>query len=309
MKTRSDAVVFRQVKIDDLDVAGAAALAVRRGLEQPPRQMMRFGQKKEADLSDVRARRDVNQVIFGFGVEGVIARKAEKGFVHLLEVPGIFKPDWAKHDFRFRGNGRDVPAQLFGEGGLLQAMEKFEAIDNQIGLLADGDRRSPVLPAVRMLAQIEGGSEQSNDDNRQWHPIHIYKSIDTKIVFENGRICLYAQTTQMKQHTPSIEFGHLLALFMYKSELIGSRRMNMANESYNVYVQDKGVPVKAWTKGVPLEDQARQQLLNAAQMPFIFQWVAVMPDVHRGIGATVGSVIPTRARSSRPRSASTSAAA
>src|SRR5208282_5156496 len=51
------------------------------------------------------------------------------------------------------------------------------------GLLADRDRRSPVLPAVRMLAQIKGGPEQSDDDNRQWHPIHIYKSIDTKIVF------------------------------------------------------------------------------------------------------------------------------
>src|SRR6202048_2574011 len=81
---------------------------------------------------------------------------------------------------------------------------------------------------------------------------------------------------------------------MYKSELIGSRRMKMANESYNVYVQDKGVPVKAWTKGVPVEDQARQQLLNAAQMPFVFQWIAAMPDVHWGIGATVGSVIPTK---------------
>ena len=52
----------------------------------------------------------------------------------------------------------------------------------------------------------------------------------------------------------------------------------MANESYNVYVQDKGVPVKAWTKGVPVEDQARQQLLNAAQMPFVFQWIAAMPE-------------------------------
>jgi tRNA-splicing ligase RtcB len=68
----------------------------------------------------------------------------------------------------------------------------------------------------------------------------------------------------------------------------------MADESYNVYTQEKGVPVKAWTKGVPVEDQARQQLLNAAQMPFVFQWIAAMPDVHFGIGATVGSVIPTR---------------
>ncbi|PSJ19286.1 RNA-splicing ligase RtcB, partial [Halomonas sp. ND22Bw] len=39
---------------------------------------------------------------------------------------------------------------------------------------------------------------------------------------------------------------------------------------------------------------ARAQLARAAQMPFIFKHVAAMPDVHIGIGATVGSVIPTK---------------
>src|ERR1700757_4753292 len=56
---------------------------------------------------------------------------------------------------------------------------------------------------------------------------------------------------------------------------------------------DNGVPIKAWTKGVPLEDAAQKQLLNVASLPFIYKWVAAMPDVHWGIGATVGSVIPT----------------
>src|SRR5260370_8847240 len=64
--------------------------------------------------------------------------------------------------------------------------------------------------------------------------------------------------------------------------------------NYNVLTTENGVPVKAWTKGVQLEDQARTQLLNVAQLPFIFKWVAAMPDVHWGIGATVGSVIPTK---------------
>src|SRR5947207_7123820 len=64
--------------------------------------------------------------------------------------------------------------------------------------------------------------------------------------------------------------------------------------NYNLLRTETGVPVKAWTKGVPLEEQARQQLLNVAQLPFIFKWVAAMPDVHWGIGATVGSVIPTQ---------------
>src|SRR5467141_288211 len=65
-------------------------------------------------------------------------------------------------------------------------------------------------------------------------------------------------------------------------------------KSYNVLTTENGVPIKAWTKGVQLEDQARKQLLNVAQLPFIFKWVAAMPDVHWGVGATVGSVIPTK---------------
>jgi tRNA-splicing ligase RtcB len=70
----------------------------------------------------------------------------------------------------------------------------------------------------------------------------------------------------------------------------------MAHEekSYNLIEVEKGVPIKAWTKGVPLEEQARAQLRNVAELPFIFKWVAAMPDVHWGIGATVGSVIPSK---------------
>jgi tRNA-splicing ligase RtcB (3'-phosphate/5'-hydroxy nucleic acid ligase) len=62
---------------------------------------------------------------------------------------------------------------------------------------------------------------------------------------------------------------------------------------YNV-IESKNVPIKAWTNGVPVEESARQQLLNVASLPFIHKHVAVMPDVHWGMGATVGSVIPTK---------------
>ncbi len=54
-----------------------------------------------------------------------------------------------------------------------------------------------------------------------------------------------------------------------------------------------GVPVKMWTRGVPVEDEAKRQLINAARLPVVFKHIAAMPDVHFGIGATVGSVIPT----------------
>ncbi len=53
-------------------------------------------------------------------------------------------------------------------------------------------------------------------------------------------------------------------------------------------------PIKAWIEGVPLEAEARAQLLNIASLPFIHEHVAVMPDVHLGKGATVGSVIATK---------------
>ncbi len=54
------------------------------------------------------------------------------------------------------------------------------------------------------------------------------------------------------------------------------------------------VPIKAWIKGVPIEDAAAQQLHNVARLPFVFKHVAAMPDVHWGMGATVGSVIATK---------------
>lgn len=68
----------------------------------------------------------------------------------------------------------------------------------------------------------------------------------------------------------------------------------MGESNYELIEVEGGVPVKAWTRGVPFEDEARAQLHNVARMPFIHGWVAAMPDVHWGIGATVGSVIPTR---------------
>lgn len=52
--------------------------------------------------------------------------------------------------------------------------------------------------------------------------------------------------------------------------------------------------VKAWTQYVDFAENAKQQILNIASLPFIYKHIAVMPDVHLGKGATVGSVIPTR---------------
>ena len=61
-----------------------------------------------------------------------------------------------------------------------------------------------------------------------------------------------------------------------------------------VFEQTPGAaPIKAWTQGVPVDESAWNQLRNVARLPFVHKHVAAMPDVHFGIGATVGSVIPT----------------
>lgn len=66
----------------------------------------------------------------------------------------------------------------------------------------------------------------------------------------------------------------------------------MSTRNYEVFESD-GRPIKAWVRGVPVEEAALRQLQNVASLPFIHRWVAAMPDVHWGLGATVGSVIAT----------------
>jgi tRNA-splicing ligase RtcB len=65
-----------------------------------------------------------------------------------------------------------------------------------------------------------------------------------------------------------------------------------AHDTYEIHYGGIA-PIKAWTRGVPVEADALEQLRKIALLPFIHRHVAVMPDVHVGKGATVGSVIPT----------------
>jgi tRNA-splicing ligase RtcB len=57
-------------------------------------------------------------------------------------------------------------------------------------------------------------------------------------------------------------------------------------------IHEGAVPVMIYTGEV--EAAARQQLVNISKLPIVHHHVAAMPDVHLGIGATVGSVIPTK---------------
>src|SRR5262245_21327318 len=63
--------------------------------------------------------------------------------------------------------------------------------------------------------------------------------------------------------------------------------------AYAEYTEHRARPIKAWVEGVPFEPGALQQVRNVARLPIVYGHVAVMPDVHAGIGATVGTVIAT----------------
>jgi tRNA-splicing ligase RtcB len=56
-------------------------------------------------------------------------------------------------------------------------------------------------------------------------------------------------------------------------------------------VNDKIMTFLPWSE---IEEEARQQIINTSQLPFLFKWVAVMPDCHYGKGATIGTVMATK---------------
>jgi tRNA-splicing ligase RtcB len=68
----------------------------------------------------------------------------------------------------------------------------------------------------------------------------------------------------------------------------------MRERDHQILTVEHGAPIMLWTHGVPVEEEAKQQLMNTARLPFIFGHIAVMPDVHVGKGSTIGSVIPTQ---------------
>jgi tRNA-splicing ligase RtcB len=59
-------------------------------------------------------------------------------------------------------------------------------------------------------------------------------------------------------------------------------------------LQTRHVPISLWTRAHEVEPQALDQLRNIAALPWAYHHIAVMPDVHLGKGATVGSVIAMR---------------
>jgi tRNA-splicing ligase RtcB len=77
-----------------------------------------------------------------------------------------------------------------------------------------------------------------------------------------------------------------------KEQSMSSFTTTIPAGDHTVYLGSRS-PIKAWTHGVEVEESAHDQLRHIADLPFVFKHVAVMPDVHAGIGSTVGTVVPT----------------
>ena len=97
-----------------------------------------------------------------------------------------------------------------------------------------------------------------------------------------------------RRFDPAPGFARDVSPIVVAGTMIAFEEVKMTEALYDFQHVEGGVPIKMWTRGVPVEGEARAQLSRAAQMPFVFKHIAAMPDVHVGIGATVGSVIPTK---------------
>lgn len=75
---------------------------------------------------------------------------------------------------------------------------------------------------------------------------------------------------------------------------MGGAFRGTAMSNYEVLTSEGSRPVKMWSHGVEIDDKSREQLRNVASMPFVYKWVAAMPDAHFGKGCTIGSVIATK---------------
>lgn len=54
------------------------------------------------------------------------------------------------------------------------------------------------------------------------------------------------------------------------------------------------VPIKCWLPKEELEENVLEQALNLAELPFVFKWIALMPDCHYGYGMPIGGVLATK---------------
>src|ERR1700677_806293 len=184
-KARGDPVILGQIEIDDLDRSWRTPISFWRTLHQPARHIPRLGQEKQADLRDVSTCRDVDEVVFRFRIERVLAREFEKSLVDFLKIPRVVELHLVLADFRFRRNSSHVSTHCFCQGRVALPMQQFKATHNKVWLSAERNGRAPILPPIGVFAHVEGSAKQADHDNTalsliHWNMILSY-NINTRI--------------------------------------------------------------------------------------------------------------------------------
>ncbi|MCG3130867.1 MAG: hypothetical protein FLDDKLPJ_01641 [Phycisphaerae bacterium] len=152
-----DAVVARQVEVDDRvapDFAGSAA-ARRRRLDEPRGEVPRLGQQIHADLNDVRAGGDVDEIGLPFRIEGITAGEPVQRGVHFLEVPRVAEVHRVQAHVRLRRNETNVAGRLLRQRRSPLVAKQLQPLHQQILMLEERDGRSPPAPAIGGIPAIE----------------------------------------------------------------------------------------------------------------------------------------------------------
>ena len=108
---------------------------------------MCLGQQEQADLRDMGAGRDVDQHIFGIGVQRQPARKVQQLAVDLLEIPRVLEVDDMPLDLCFGRDGGNVIPDIVGQTAVHGPMDHHEAIHPQVFVHAQAHRGPPLHPA------------------------------------------------------------------------------------------------------------------------------------------------------------------
>ncbi|MNH01427.1 hypothetical protein D3C79_606470 [compost metagenome] len=195
LKARGDVIVARQVQVNQRAGAGRVGrvflAAGWRGLDQPRRQVARLGEQEPADLRDVGAGGDVDQVVLVLGIERVGAGKIVQGTIDLLEVPGIAQDHGLQAHLGVWRDALDVVTYALGQAQIAGAgaVDQLQAIDRGLRLLAQADGRAPALPARGAFAvAIKGGAEKTDGDATLAH-FYLAQKINTYLIIYKNLVC------------------------------------------------------------------------------------------------------------------------
>ena len=146
--------------------------------------MTRFGQQEQADLCDVRAGGDVNEILFRLGVERVGPGEIVQRRVDLLEVPGVFHRDQVGAHLGLGRDRGDVGGHQLGQLFFLRPVEQFEAVDQQVLVLADRDARPPRAQRSAPCPASNRVPSRPITTCFAFVIIHTYKLLSTCIVLQ-----------------------------------------------------------------------------------------------------------------------------